>query len=330
MRTEEGVFENKRGESLPYRLSLPDAYDPDIPLPTAVFVHGFGGSMDSTYITRNIPHFIDAQMGVMVFNMCNTHRDKICTKNLTPNNALDDVTSAFEFAKQDPRLDSTKQLGIGASFGAYSLMRYAAHTQDPALQQLILYSTVPDPVKPFNDHITWRHRGLWWLLGHIYHAIEGDVCAISYRCYKELNTIDIHKDVAPLITAPVMCVQGARDNLASVEDIQQLQEAMVQSPRKTLYTLPEAGHAFQLEPRPHEMVSEMDRTVMWTRDTIMQMLHENKHDTVQENALWRFIKSLPQRFGFSKPKNQTDVVPLSNKDATQSSFTPLGPKPRVA
>lgn len=279
MRLEEGHFLNSRGIPLRYRLALPDAANPKKPLPTVVFAHGFGGSIDSPYIVDSLPHLTGINAAAFCFNFTNPCKNKIDTSKLTPSVALDDMTCAFNFVKQKDNLDAQKIAGIAASFGAYTMMRYAV--QDPALLGMILYSSVPDPVKPFRKLLTHAKELLWRMAGTIQQPIEGDMCAIAYRCYRELIRINMAQDVAPNITQNVTFVHGTRDDLASVDDIAAFRNNMTQAQSVDIHVLDGAGHCFAMKPRAGQERSDFEQAIAHTQDALLNLFGAQSSDTTQ-------------------------------------------------
>ena len=276
MYTQEGIFYNSKGEPRPYRLAFPEKPSKAAkPYPLAVFAHGFGGSYDSSYIVNNVPYFMDVGVATMTFNFCNDHRDKICTKNLTPNNALDDLNSGVRFITQDSRIDTDNMIGVGASFGAFTMLRYAADKDNPPLKGMILYSAVPDPVAPFKKELNPVKEMMWRWKEHIQVDVDGERCPIAYKCYKELTQIDMFRDVAPNITCRVVNIHGDQDRLAPVADIEALRNAMSHTRDEDKHIFPGVGHAFPVERADPEKPSPMERAVAITQKSVREFLAEN-------------------------------------------------------
>ena len=278
MQIEEGTFKNPKGLDLRYRLMLP--YEGENgnmePFPVVVLVHGFGGSIDSAYIKRSLHKITECGAAAFSFNFTNLGKDRVDTSNLTPENALADLYTAMAFIKNHPRIDATRIIGVGASFGAYTLLRYEAAAQDESLKALVLHSVVPVPLKPFAKLFTPAKLRFWRLLGHVAQEIDGFRCRISYKLYDECSRINILADVAPKITKPVTLIHGDCDYLTSVDDLRDLQNALSASPEVKIYLMQGAEHEFGYVPRKGQIYSEFEQAVMYVQTMIREIFTESK------------------------------------------------------
>lgn len=272
MHIEEGTFKNNKDIDLKYRLILPDdepyVQANGVGYPVVVLVHGFGGSINSAYIRQSQPRILETGAAVFTFNLTNLRREGIDTGALTPDTALADLYAAMAFIKSHPLVDQSQIIGMGASFGAYTLLRYEAEAQDPDVQSLIFLSVVPQPLKPFRDQLTRANLLFWKWRGHIVAKIDGNKCRIAYQLYEECKRIDIINDIAPRIRKPVTIIQGDRDILGTLPDIHELHEALVNAPNKRLHVLKGAQHEFSYQVATGKMYSEFEQAVGHARSAI--------------------------------------------------------------
>lgn len=291
MQIEEGSFKNPKNLDLRYRLMLP--YEKETgnvekfphKFPVVVLVHGFGGTINSFYIKRSLAKITECGAAAFSFNLTNLHPTHVDTSELTPENALADLRTAMQFIKNHPRIDADRIIAIGASFGAYTLMRYEAEAQDEAIRAMVMYSAVPVPLKPFNKLMTPAKLRFWRLLGHIAQDIDGFRCRISYRVYEECSRIDILRDVAPKIRKPVTLIHGDIDELTSVEDLHDLRAALTASPEVQMHILPGARHEFCYIPRHNHLYSEFEQAVMHVQGLIRNLFREEtERDTLVQAA----------------------------------------------
>lgn len=269
MHIEEGAFKNNKGLDLKYRLMLPEG---EGSFPVVVLVHGFGGSIDSTYIRQSLPRIIETGAAVFSFNFTNLHPTGVDTGELTPDNALSDLHDAMRFIKNHERIDASQMIGMGASFGAYTLLRYEAEAQDSNLKSLIFFSVVPLPLKPFRDDLTRANLLFWKWRGHIVQKIDGNKCRISYQLYEQCKRIDIIADIAPKIRKPVTIIQGDRDILGTLADVHELHEALVNAPEKKIHILKGAQHEFSYQVAAGKVYSEFEQAVAHARESIEAVL----------------------------------------------------------
>lgn len=271
MQIEEGSFKNPRNIDLKYRLMLPYEHEADEnhKFPLVILVHGFGGSINSAYIKRALHKVSECGVAAFSFNLTNMHKGTgVDTSNLTPENALEDLKTAMEFIKHHPKIDASRIVGVAASFGAYTLMRYEAEMQDDALKALILFSAVPVPLKPFEKYLTPVKMRFWRMIGHVAQEVDGFKCRISYKLYEECKRIDILGDVAPKITKPVTLVHGDNDILTSLEDLYMLKNALRKSPEVNTYVMHGAEHEFGYIPRTGHEHSEFEQAVSYVQTII--------------------------------------------------------------
>lgn len=276
MQIEEGHFKNPKGLDLAYRLMLPyetESGDSE-KHPVVILVHGFGGSINSAYIKRSLHKVTECGAAAFSFNFTNMGKGRVDTSQLTPENALQDLYTAMEFIKAHPRVDASRIIAVGASFGAYTLLRYEAEAQDEALKALVLHSVVPVPLKPFDRLLTPVRIRFWRMLGHIVQEIDGFKCRISYKIYDECSRINILQDVAPKIRKPVTLVHGDCDFLASLDDVKDLEKALIRSPKVQTYVMHGAEHEFGYVPRMGELYSDFEKAVMYVQNVIRSTFYD--------------------------------------------------------
>lgn len=270
MQIEEGHFKNDKGLDLAYRLMLPyqeESGDSE-KHPVVILIHGFGGSINSAYIKRSLHKVTECGAAAFSFNFTNMGKNRVDTSQLTPENALQDLYTAIDFIKAHPQVDGSRIVAVGASFGAYTLLRYEAETQDDSIKAMVLHSVVPVPLKPFERLLTPARIRFWRILGHIAQEIDGFKCRISYKLYDECSRINILQDVAPKIKVPVTLVHGDCDFLASLDDVKDLEKALVHSPKIQTYIMHGAEHEFGYVPRMGELYSDFEKAVMYVQTVI--------------------------------------------------------------
>lgn len=265
--------------------------------PVVMLVHGFGGSINSAYIKRSLHKIIEAGAAAFSFNFTNLNPSRVDTSDLTPDNALQDMRAAFEFIKKHPSVDASRILGVGASFGAYTLMRYEAENHDEALKGLVLLSVVPIPLKPFDRFLTPAKKRFWRWVGHVVHEVDGLKCRISYKLYDECSRIDILGEVAPKIHKPVVIVNGDRDILASVDDIRALEKSLNASPHVAVNILEGAEHEFSYIPRNGEMLSEFEKAVQHVQGAIAYHFASEPVAPKEPSAAERLMAKLHKLMG---------------------------------
>jgi len=277
MQIEEGSFKNPKNLDLNYRLMLP--YESENSnaekFPVVLLVHGFGGSINSAYIKRSLAKITECGAAAFSFNFTNLGTTRVDTSSLTPENALEDLYTAINFIRNHPRIDASRMLGVGASFGAYTLLRYEAEAQDDALKAMVLHSVVPVPLKPFQKLLTPAKIRFWRLLGHIAQEIDGFKCRISYKLYDECSRINILADVAPKIKKPVTLIHGDCDFLTSVDDLRDLQHALSASPEVKIYIMQGAEHEFGYVPRKGQIYSDFEQAVMYVQNIIRDTFRDH-------------------------------------------------------
>lgn len=275
MHIEEGHFKNDKGLDLAYRLMLP--YERESgeheKFPVVILIHGFGGSINSAYIKRSLHKVSECGAAAFSFNFTNLGKNRVDTSQLTPENALQDLYAAMAFIKSHPHVDATRMIGVGASFGAYTLMRYEAEAQDDALKAMVLHSVVPVPLKPFEKMLTPVRIRFWRMLGHIAQEIDGFKCRLSYKLYDECSRINILHDVAPKIKKPVTLVHGDCDYLTSMDDLRDLEKALVKAPRVQIYVMTGAEHGFGYVPRMGQLYSDFEKAVMYVQSVVRETFY---------------------------------------------------------
>lgn len=294
MHIEEGHFTNDKGLDLAYRLMLPYEKESgeDEKFPVVVLVHGFGGSINSAYIKRSLHKVTECGAAAFSFNFTNMGKDRVDTSQLTPENALQDLYTAMRFIKAHPRIDATRMIAVGASFGAYTLLRYEAEAQDDSLRALVLHSVVPVPLKPFEKLLTPARIRFWRLMGYIAQEIDGFKCRISYKLYDECSRINILTDVAPKIRKPVTLVHGDCDYLTSLDDLRDLEKALTRSPKVQMYIMDGAEHEFGYVPRMGQIYSDFEKAVMYVQNVIRENFY---HPPVLDPVPDRGARNIAQR-----------------------------------
>ncbi len=227
------------------------------PVPVLVGIHGFGGTMDSFYITAAKEKALKAGMGFFAFNMSpvitNDHKTIVDTRKLTPHYAVQTIHAAFQYLQKQEFVDVDNIAATASSLGSYAGAFYAAHANglnkkvlhDPIkLKGLVLNVPVPDPLRPFEEDI--RKNRLWWqILGTVKRPIAGSEQSISYKMLRECREINMFEGVAPHITCPVMVLQGDHDPYATVDEVKKFASNMTQSPKVEYKLIENAGHILE-------------------------------------------------------------------------------------
>src|SRR5690606_19123565 len=220
----EHQYENEVGDKLSYRVILPADPPHGRPHPYCLQMHGFSGCFNSDYIINTAPFLIREGLAAVSFNMTGACADKkkVSTRHLTPFRAINDTLCFLDhLEKNHPELNHNRRALLAASFGAYTAINVASSFEKTPFEHMILKSTVPDLIGPWDKLINFKLGGFeivkaaWKNMGAVPQQIVGSWQSISYDLYDEYNQIDLHKN-ASQITCPVTFIHGTHDQYASV------------------------------------------------------------------------------------------------------------------
>ncbi len=255
----EHQYQNEVGDTLSYRVTLPQDPPHGRPHPYCLQMHGFSGCFNSPYIANSAPFIVREGLAAVSFNMTGACADlrKVKTRHLTPYRAINDTLCFLDhLEKKHPELDHTRRAVVAASFGAYTAINVAASFDETPFQHMILKSTVPDLLGPWEGLIGFKLAGCeivkaaWKKMGVVPQKIVGTWQSIAYDLYDQSKQIDLAKNAAR-ITRPVTLIHGTRDQYASVGAIEELASCMTNAKDVTLRVIDKADHTFEKNKFPH-------------------------------------------------------------------------------
>jgi dienelactone hydrolase len=252
---------------LPGTLSLPNGVES---APAVILVHGSGPQDRDESLGPNRP-FRDLAGGLATRGIAVLRYDKRTKlypesfadlKNPTvKEETLDDVSSAIEFLKTRPEIDSRRITVIGHSLGGTLAPRIAA--LNPSVAQVEYLAGLQGPI---DDAAAERIRRLKVEAARVGAARPGDEgppflgAPLSY--WADLSAYD-PVEAAATLSIPMLILQGGRDYQVTAEDFDRFRSALSAHQNVACHLLPRLNHLFisgvgRSTPSEYEVAGHVD------------------------------------------------------------------------
>lgn len=278
LKTKNGnIKSSDRNLPISYRMVWPKNLE--YPAPAVVFVPGFGSSLQtSDYIQKSLKHIAQSGAIAIGFNYSNIKVKKnmeVDTAKLTCENADEDLRRVLDFARNNEMVDVQKIVGMGCSFGGHTLFR----SDDKDLAAYLAFSLVPDFGKPFKDKLTETKLRIWRMSQKYFNRgtkqmIDGSMQEINFYLYDQACKVDLREKISS-IKQPITLIHGTNDILASVDDIQDLQQYMANSVDAKVHFINGAGHKFNDNVQHGMDTSELGQAIALAKTQFTRLFSKN-------------------------------------------------------
>ena len=295
MQVDAGILKKKKNKDIAYCCAFPNG---EGPFPALMILPGFGNSfMVDEYLGKIQLHATLAGYATIVMDpSANILVDnEVDTRLVTYNNYKEDIKIVAENIQDHPNIDNEKIMVAGTSFGAHQGMQLMSENYD-VFSGGIFYSLVPDLVKPFRERLTPDTERLWRMnqsvTGHGYKCVvDTKTREFNYKLYKQASKLDLFES-AKAITKPVTIIMGPNDRLVTPPDILRLGDNMEQCRELSINFIKDAGHCFDLEPKPGEDVSQFDWALRLTAEVLKNFSPGANNNEMENQPEFPTLESL--------------------------------------
>ncbi len=284
MLSKDTYFSNGQPHKLKATFHYPDGVDPRESRPTVIVGHGLGGSKDGPHVMESVGLITSAGYNVFAYNLRGAHPVTPDTSGLTPQNMINDVRCAAEFAAGHRSVDPDNIVALNFSYTAHGVLAYSAKPDSVKFKGIVANSTVVRPLEADMFQRALKKIGrlpAWRTFGYYTAPIGGHRCKLPYEVYTHFSDPknDLVKNIAPNVACPVVLIHGTEDPLAPIDQIRELAGALT---HKTLYEIQGAKHDMQGEHLTRAHQYNMDALDMMLGHSLRHTGFVARHDRQQQ------------------------------------------------